>query len=80
MDNAGVESPTSEAQRIADAGVPTTYDVLRHQRVNGVDAGLLDVVDVLERVLHIATSSAITALTTDTIVYRRKPGQSTTPV
>ena len=80
LGNAGVGSPASEAQRIADAGAPATYDVLRHQRVDGVEAGLLDVVDVLERVLHIATSSAITALTTDTIVYRRQPGQSTTPV
>lgn len=56
-----------------------TYDVLRGAIVDAQRAGLLDATDVVTAVLQAAVSGASMALSTDAIVYHRKPQQSFTP-
>lgn len=79
LTNAGVDAPARYVQQIADLGAPAAYDVELGQIVDARQRGLLDAVDVVIAVLHAAVSGATMALSTDTIVYHRKPPQSLTP-
>ncbi len=77
--NAGVSFPALILERVAEQGPPMTYDVLRGAIVDAQRAGLLDATDVVTAVLQAAVSGASMALSTDAIVYHRKPQQSFTP-
>lgn len=77
--NAGVSAPALILERVAEQGPPMTYDVLRGTIVDAQRAGLLDATDVVAAVLQAAVSGASMALSTDAIVYHRKPQQSFTP-
>lgn len=77
--NAGLDEPPVVIDRVLTAGAPATYDALSGKVVNAYDAGLLDVVDVLSIVLSSAASGAMMALSTDAIVYHKKPEQSLQP-
>jgi chaperonin GroEL len=52
---------------------------MRHQVVDAFTSGVLDVTDVIAQMLHIAASGAMMALSTDVIVYHRKPKESLQP-
>jgi len=77
--NAGVSAPALILDRVAEQGPPMTYDVLKGEIVDAQRAGLLDATDIVAAVLQAAVSGATMALSTDTIVYHRKPQQSFTP-
>lgn len=77
--NAGVSVPALILDRVAEQGPPMTYDVLKGEIVDAQCAGLLDATDVVAAVLQAAVSGATMALSTDAIVYHRKPQQSFTP-
>jgi len=77
--NAGVSAPKVQMQNIRDGGPTTTYDALSDKVGDAVTCGVLDVTDVVSQMLHIATSGAMMALSTDAIVYHRKPKQSLQP-
>lgn len=77
--NAGADAPTAVALRVAEAGAPTTYDATTGRMVDAFAAGILDAASVAEAVLRNATSCALMALTTGTIVYHAKPEQSFEP-
>ena len=62
-------------QRLTDAGVPSTYDAVSGAVVDAHVSGILDVTDVVATVLQTAVSGAMMALSTDAIVYHRKPEQ-----
>jgi len=62
-----------------EMGAPATYDVASATIVDAQRSGLLDATDVVAAVLQAAVSGAIMALSTDAIVYHRKPQQSFTP-
>ncbi len=65
--------------QIREAGASATYDAVRGQVVDAYESGVLDVAGVLTTVLRTAISGAMMAVTTDTIVYHKKPEQSFTP-
>jgi chaperonin GroEL len=77
--NSGHSAPEVMIQKVREGGVQTTYDALNQRIVNAYEAGILDAANVLERVLHIAASGAMMALSTDTIVYHKKPQESMSP-
>ncbi|MEZ4675453.1 MAG: TCP-1/cpn60 chaperonin family protein [Caldilineaceae bacterium] len=77
--NAGVNAPKVEMQRMRDMGPHSTYDVFSGQVSDAFISGVLDVTDVVAQVLQIAASGAMMALSTDAIVYHRKPKQSLQP-
>ena len=79
LENAHVPSSSVEMDRIRRAGPTATYDVLEGRVVDAYAAGVLDAVGVLTTVLQTAASAALMALTTDTIVYHKKPEQATNP-
>jgi chaperonin GroEL len=65
--------------QIRRAGPTATYEVMGAQVVDAYEAGILDVADVLATVLQTAASGALMALTTDAIVYHKKPQQAFNP-
>ncbi len=77
--NSGVEAPGALLHRIAEAGAPATFDALQGKTVNAFASGVLDVADVTSQVLQIAVSGALMGLSTDAIVFHRKPQQSFNP-
>ena len=77
--NAGVAAPALPIQQLSEHGAPAAFDVLQNRIVDAQSSGLLDAVDVLAAVLQSAVSGATMALSTDAIVYHRKPQQSLTP-
>ncbi|MFN8470075.1 MAG: TCP-1/cpn60 chaperonin family protein [Caldilineaceae bacterium] len=79
LQNAGVEPPTVVIQRVVDAGPQATYGWEQQKVVDAHAAGVVDAADVLVTVLQSATSGAIMALSTDAVVYHKKPQQSLEP-
>jgi chaperonin GroEL len=79
LHNAHVEPPAVIIQRVADAGVQATYGWEQQQVVDAHAAGVVDAADVLVTVLQSATSGAVMALSTDAVVYHKKPVQSFEP-
>ncbi len=77
--NAGVAAPGAIVQQLREAGPPAAYDVLAGQLVDAQAAGLVDAVEVIVAVLQAAVSAATMVLSTDAIVYHRKPQQSLQP-
>jgi len=77
--NAGVSAPKVQMQQIRDQGSCSTFDVHAGKVVDAFTSGVLDVADVVGQLLHIAASGAMMALSTDAIVYHRKPEQSLQP-
>lgn len=79
LQNAGVDAPAIYVERVREGGPTTTYDALTGQVVDAVAGGVLDVANVVCGILEIAVSGATMALSTDTIVYHKKPEQSMQP-
>jgi chaperonin GroEL len=79
LDNAHLPSSSVVMDQIRRAGATTTYDVLSEKVVDAWEGGVLDVCGVLTTVLQTAASAALMALTTDTIVYHKKPEQAMNP-
>lgn len=79
LKNYGVSSEALYLQKIADAGVPYTFDAQSGKIVNAFADGVFDVTDVTTDVLQTAISGALMALTTDAIVYHKKPQESMEP-
>lgn len=79
MGNAHVENPQWRLSQIEEAGPDATFDAVSGQVVNAFDASILDVTDIMVDVLRTAVSHSVMAVTTDAIVYHRKPEQSFTP-
>jgi chaperonin GroEL len=77
--NSHANAPEVFIDQVRTGGVGTTYDALNQRVVNAQEAGILDATDVITRVLHIAASGAMMALSTDAIVYHKKPQESMTP-
>nr|HRJ45288.1 hypothetical protein [Caldilineaceae bacterium] len=65
--------------RVQEAGPGAVYDVLEERVGNAMECGVLDVAGVVEIVLRTAVSTALMALSTDTIVYHKKPQQALEP-
>lgn len=79
LDNAHLPSSSVVMDQIRRAGPTTTYDVMAEKVVDAWEGGVLDVCGVLTTVLQSAASAALMALTTDTIVYHKKPEQAMNP-
>ena len=77
--NTGIDSPAVIGHRLDEAGSPATYDALEGKVVDAFAAGILDATDVAVMVVQSAVSGAMMALSTDTIVYHRKPQQALSP-
>ena len=77
--NAGVPAPAVILQQVRDGGTNVTFDALSGRVMDAYEAGVLDVTDIVTKVLQIAASGATMALSTDTIIYHRKPQESMTP-
>ena len=77
--NAHVDAPGVIIDRVQEAGPGVTYDVLQERVGNALECGVLDVAGVVETVLRMAVSTALMALSTDTIVYHKKPQLSMEP-
>jgi chaperonin GroEL len=76
--NAGY-APGTIVARVRAAPPGYGLDVRTGQIVDMREAGILDAVTVLDGALRIAASSAAVALTTDTIVLRKRPPESIEP-
>jgi magnesium transporter len=77
-----VESSITAGQAIAEVrrqGPGTGYDALRRQNVNMAEVGILDAAGVLRLALMTAVSGAAMALSTETIVHKRRPQTSLEP-
>ena len=79
LQNATVSAPAVYLERLAEAGPGAAYDVFTAKIVEAHAFGLLDAADVVTAVLRAAVSGATMTLSTDAIVYHRKPQQSLTP-
>lgn len=77
--NAGVESPAVVLYEAQRRGPGFGYDALRGQFTEMRAAGILDAMPVCQRVVEVASSGAMMALTIAAIVLRRKPEQSMEP-
>jgi chaperonin GroEL len=77
--NAGVDAPEVAVNQVRETGPGYTYDAVHQRVVNALDAGILDAVDVVAKVLHISASGAMMALSTDAIIYHKKPQESMQP-
>ena len=77
--NAHVEPPAVVIDRVATAGARATYGWEQAGVVDAHDAGVVDAAGVLLIVLQAAISGAVMALSTDAIVYHKKPAQSLEP-
>lgn len=76
LENGAIAEPTLVMRRLAEAGPPAAFDVLQGQVVDAHQAGLLDPLEVVQKVMVTAASGAMSALKTDVIVYHRQPEQS----
>jgi chaperonin GroEL len=77
--NAGVDSPSAMLAEAQRQGPGFGYDVTQGQIVKMAEAGILDAVGVLRLALETAVSGAAMALTTETIVHKRRPETSMEP-
>jgi chaperonin GroEL len=77
--NAGEHAPALHAQQILDCPVGYFYDVLKGQVRLAREAGVLDSTRILRAALETAVSGALMALSTDTLVIKRKPKVSYEP-
>jgi chaperonin GroEL len=77
--NAGQGAPRVFMQQIRDQGPTATFDAVHGCVVDAFATGILDVNDVVAQMLQIAASGAMMALSTDVIVYHRKPKESLQP-
>lgn len=74
--NAHVAAPGVIISQVVEAGPGSAYDVLQERVDDALACGVLDVAGVTETVLRTAVSAALMALSTDTIVYHKKPKQN----
>jgi chaperonin GroEL len=72
-------APEVIVNQVREGDTGTTYDALSHRVVDAFEAGILDATDVLAKVVHTAASGAMMALSTDAIVYHKKPKEEMTP-
>jgi chaperonin GroEL len=79
LHNARIEPPAVVIDRIASAGPRATYDWEQGAVVDAHAAGVVDAAGVLLAVLQTAASGAMMALSTDAVVYHKKPAQSMEP-
>ena len=79
LHNAGVQPPAVIIDRVRSAGPRATYGWEQGAVVDAHAAGVVDAAGVLLTVLQTATSGAVMALSTDAIVYHKKPAQSMEP-
>lgn len=79
LQNAGVQPPAVVIDRVATAGPGFTYGWEQQKVVDAHSAGVVDAAGVMVTVLQTATSGALMALSTDAIVYHKKPTQSLEP-
>ncbi len=77
--NSKVSSSAVYLNRVAEAGETATFDAVTGEVTDAFQAGVLDVTDVVINVLQTAVSGALMALTTDAIVYHKKPKDSFEP-
>jgi len=77
--NAGVDSPSAVLAQTRRRGPGAGYDAMQGHIVDMAGAGILDAVGVLRLALQTAVSGAAMALTTDTIVHKRRPETSMEP-
>jgi chaperonin GroEL len=77
--NSGYGAPEVILNRVCEGGKEMTYDALQQKVVCAHQSGILDAAEVIEKVLHIATSGAMMALSTDAIIYHKKPQEVMTP-
>lgn len=77
--NSGYGAPAVMLNRVREGGPQMTYDALSQQVVDAATAGIFDATDVLAKVLQIAASGAMMALSTDAIVYHKKPKEEMKP-
>ncbi|MBW7883392.1 MAG: hypothetical protein H3C34_12280 [Caldilineaceae bacterium] len=66
-------------ERVLEQGSPAAYDARLGVVVDAYDHGLLDAAEVVTEVLQAAVSGAAMILSTDAIVYHKKPQQSFKP-
>lgn len=74
--NAGHEHPAAVVVQVREGGIECTWDAYSGRIVDATETGILDAVDVATTVLGSAISCALMALTTDVIIYHKKPKQS----
>jgi chaperonin GroEL len=79
LENAQVENPAVQLQQVIEAGPQYTFDAVRKQLTPARQGGILDPEKVLRVALETATSGAIMAISTDTVVLKRKPRISYQP-
>jgi chaperonin GroEL len=77
--NAGVNAPNVVLHQLSERGAPYTYDVAKHEVSDAYACGVFDVLEITSGVLQTAVSGALMALTTDAIVYHKKPKDSLEP-
>lgn len=78
FENAGFDDSEIMAElKGAPAGMG--FDVISGKIVDVVEVGILDVASVVKEAVHVAVSSAGLALTTDVILHRKNPEESTKP-
>ena len=77
--NAHVENPAVYLHQVIEAGPETTFDAIRQQVLPARQAGLLDPAKVLRVALETAVSGGLMAISTDTMVLKRKPRTSYQP-
>jgi chaperonin GroEL len=77
--NSGPVEPGGILAEIERLGPGFGYDVVRGAVVEMNQAGIMDAAGVLRLALQTAVSGAVMALTTDTIVLKRRPKQSLEP-
>lgn len=79
MANAYIENVGVHVQRVRDAGPGAVFDAYSGEVKDAFEAAILDVPDILIDVLRTVVSNSVMAITTDAIVYHKKPEQSFTP-
>lgn len=77
--NSGHSAPELIVNQVSESEHNMTYDAHARHLVDAYAAGILDAADVLSKVIHIAASGAMMALSTDAIVYHKKPQEVMTP-
>jgi chaperonin GroEL len=77
--NAGHHDPAAVLAQVQRQGPGFGYDAVQGRVVNMAGADILDAVGVLRLALQTAVSGAAMALTTETIVHKRRPQTSMEP-
>ena len=79
LKNAQIENPAVYLNEVIAAGPKYTFDAVRKQLTPARQAGILDPGKILRIALETATSGATMAISTDTVVLKRKPRMSYQP-